>query len=74
MVCRVHFQKPGMFSFDLGRTPPWGTGLGFIWTCYNYETSEISPQGEQLETDEAKIVCLPFVLEIEDPIPHFQTP
>jgi hypothetical protein len=73
MVYRVCFQKPKTFSFGLVQ-PPWGTGLGFMWTHYGYETSEISPRGEWLGMDEEKVVCLPFVLETEAHIPHFQTP
>jgi hypothetical protein len=36
--------------------------------------AEIVPQGEQLGMDEAKVFCLPFVSETDDPVPYFQTP
>jgi hypothetical protein len=74
MVCTAHFQKPEVFSYGLGQPPLVGTSPGLIWARYGYEMSEISPQGEQLGTDEAKVVCLPLVLEIDDSVPHFHTP
>jgi hypothetical protein len=39
---------------------------------YGQEASEISPQGEQLGMEEVKVVCLSFVLEIEELPTSFQ--
>jgi hypothetical protein len=74
MVCGVCFQKAEEFSYGLGSPLPWGTCSGFIQAHYSYKTSEISLRGEQLGMEKVNVVCLPFVLETEDPIPHFQTP